>query len=70
MYAPGMSAMAAPVRRRGGDTAGVITIAGPLQRLTVARMQQLGQPLVEAARELAAAGTSSPLLRRDATRAA
>src|SRR6187549_345190 len=38
MYAPGMSAMAAPVLRRGGEPAGVITIAGPLQRLTAARM--------------------------------
>jgi DNA-binding IclR family transcriptional regulator len=70
MYAPGMSAMAAPVLRRGAEAAGVITIAGPLQRLTAARMQELGRPLVQAAGELATAANSSPLLRRSATRAA
>jgi DNA-binding IclR family transcriptional regulator len=63
MYAPGMSAMAAPVARRGGETVGVITIAGPLQRLTSARMQELGPALVQAAGELAIAATSSPLFR-------
>jgi DNA-binding IclR family transcriptional regulator len=62
--------MAAPVLRRGGEATGVITIAGPLQRLTAARMQELGRPLVQAAGELAIAATSSPLLRRTATRAA
>jgi IclR family transcriptional regulator, acetate operon repressor len=70
MYAPGMSAMAAPVPGRGGDPAGVITIAGPLQRLTAARMQELGPPLVQAAGELAIAATSSPLFRRATTRVA
>lgn len=69
MYAPGMSAMAAPVLRRG-EASGVITIAGPLQRLTAARMEELGRPLVQAASELAVAGTSSPLLRGPASRAA
>jgi IclR family transcriptional regulator, acetate operon repressor len=70
MYAPGMSAVAAPVLGRGGEAAGVITIAGPLQRLTVARMQELGQPLLQAAGELAVAATSSPLFRRAAARVA
>jgi DNA-binding IclR family transcriptional regulator len=70
MYAPGMSAMAAPVLRRGGEAVGVITIAGPLQRLTAARMQELGRPLVQAAGDLATAATSSPLLRGSARRAA
>ena len=62
-YAPGMCAMAAPVMRRGDDAAGVITIAGPMQRLTAARMQALGRPLVQAAAELAMAASSSPLMR-------
>ncbi|MCC2675780.1 MAG: IclR family transcriptional regulator [Ramlibacter sp.] len=66
MYAPGMSAMAAPVLRRGSEAVGVITIA----RLTAARMQELGRPLVQAAGELATAANSSPLLRRRASRAA
>lgn len=70
MYAPGMSAMAAPVMRRGAGAAGVITIAGPLQRLTAARMHELGPPLLQAASELAIAANSSPLLQRRGTRAA
>ncbi|MBA2672535.1 IclR family transcriptional regulator [Ramlibacter sp.] len=61
MYAPGMSAMAAPVLRRGQDAVGVITIAGPLLRLTPARMQELGEPLVAAAQQLAMASATSPL---------
>ncbi|MBG9390165.1 IclR family transcriptional regulator [Caenimonas aquaedulcis] len=61
MYAPGMTAMAAPVMRRGQGAVAVITIAGPLQRLTPQRMTQLGQPLLAAAAELAVASTSSPL---------
>ena len=61
MYAPGMSAMAAPVLRRGREAVGVITIAGPLTRLNAQRMEQLGTPLVQAAAELALAGSASPL---------
>jgi DNA-binding IclR family transcriptional regulator len=61
MYAPGMTAMAAPVLRRGGEAVGVITVAGPLQRLSVARMRELGPALLAAASQLALAGASSPL---------
>jgi DNA-binding IclR family transcriptional regulator len=60
-YAPGMSAMAAPVLRRGQEAIAVITIAGPLQRLTPLRMQDLGPALVAAASELAMASSTSPL---------
>jgi IclR family transcriptional regulator, acetate operon repressor len=60
MYAPGMSALAAPVQRRAQDTVGVITIAGPLLRLTPARMMELGEPLVAAAQQLAMASATSP----------
>lgn len=63
-YAPGMTAMSAPIRVKGGETIGVITIAGPLQRLTTERMQQLGAPLMSAAAELAMASDASPLFRR------
>ncbi|RYF54480.1 MAG: IclR family transcriptional regulator, partial [Comamonadaceae bacterium] len=59
MYAPGMSAMGAPVLNRNKEAVGVITLAGPLQRLTPARMQELGRVLVQAAGELAAAASSS-----------
>ena len=51
----------APVRRRGQEALGVITIAGPLLRLTPDRMQQLGRALMDAASELAMASASSPL---------
>jgi DNA-binding IclR family transcriptional regulator len=61
VYAPGMSAMAAPVLRKGQQAVAVITIAGPLQRLTVARMLELGPGLKSAAAELAMASTTSPL---------
>ena len=62
-YAPGMTAMAAPVRRPGMATVGVITIAGPLMRLSAQRMAALGPALVAAAHELAIASASSVLFR-------
>jgi DNA-binding IclR family transcriptional regulator len=61
MYAPGMSAMAAPVQRRDQPAIGVITVAGPMVRLTPERMHALGEALLQAAGELALASTSSPL---------
>jgi IclR family transcriptional regulator, acetate operon repressor len=61
MYAPGMTAMAAPVLRRGNEAIAVITIAGPLQRLTTDRMHELGKPLMSAASELAMGSMTSPL---------
>ncbi|KQP12645.1 IclR family transcriptional regulator [Pseudorhodoferax sp. Leaf267] len=64
MYAPGMGAMAAPVRRRGEATIGVITIAGPSVRLGEERMLQLGPHLLAAAQELALASTASPIFVR------
>jgi IclR family acetate operon transcriptional repressor len=64
MYAPGMSAMAAPVQRRNEPAIGVITVAGPLVRLTPQRMLQLGDAVLAAAGELALASTSSPLFGR------
>jgi IclR family acetate operon transcriptional repressor len=64
MYAPGMSAMAAPVQRRNEAAIAVITVAGPLLRLTPQRMQELGPALVGAASELAMASTTSPLFAR------
>ncbi|NML42298.1 IclR family transcriptional regulator [Ramlibacter sp. G-1-2-2] len=68
-YAPGMTAMAAPVTRRGATGAiGVITIAGPLIRLTPQRMLELGQPLVAAAAELGLSGATSPIFRLQAAR--
>ena len=51
VFAPGMTAMAAPVVR-GQETVGVVSIAGPRQRLTTARMQQLASELLAAAAEI------------------
>jgi DNA-binding IclR family transcriptional regulator len=64
MYAPGMTAMAAPVYRKGEAAIGVITVAGPLVRLTEARMLDLGPALLTAAGELAMASHASPIFVR------
>jgi DNA-binding IclR family transcriptional regulator len=64
VFAPGMTAMAAPVQRRGYPAMGVISIAGPLVRLDEKRMASLGSTLLAAASELAAASHASPLFNR------
>lgn len=51
VFAPGMSAMAAPVKHKGRTT-GVISIAGPRTRLTRDRMHALAPALLDAASEL------------------
>lgn len=51
VFAPGMSALAAPVMRKGRTTA-VISIAGPRTRLTSARMHSIAPALLAAAAEL------------------
>lgn len=51
VFAPGMAALAAPVMRRG-QAIGVISIAGPLARLTHDRVQALAPVLVDAVGEL------------------
>jgi IclR family acetate operon transcriptional repressor len=68
MFAPGMSAMAAPVQREGEAAIGVITIAGPNVRLTEARMLELGAPLLAMTAELAMASRASPIFVRSGTR--
>lgn len=66
VFAPAMSAMSAPVTRRDGETIGVVTIAGPLVRLTEERMLALGPALVATARDIAAASSASALFRKRA----
>jgi DNA-binding IclR family transcriptional regulator len=61
VFAPGMSAVAAPVQRSGRPAIGVISIAGPRLRLTAARIQSLASALLAAAQELAATSSSSGL---------
>ena len=64
VFAPGMTAMAAPVIRKGEPALGVISIAGPLVRLSEKRMLQLGPDLLAAAAELAVASRTSPMFRK------
>jgi len=66
VFAPGMTAMAAPVTGAGSQAIGVITIAGPLVRLTPQRMEALGPTLMETAREVAHASGASALFKRRA----
>ncbi|MBK0392803.1 IclR family transcriptional regulator [Ramlibacter algicola] len=65
-YAPGMTAMAAPLTNRSGETLGVLTIAGPLMRLSAQRMQELSRPLLAATAELAVAAANTPLFQKRA----
>ena len=62
-YAPGMSSMAAPIKRANESTTGVVVIAGPSARLTLKRMIQFGPALLAAAEELVVSGNSSALLK-------
>ena len=66
VFAPGMSAMAAPVFGADGSAIGVITIAGPVVRLTPQRMEALGPTLLATAREVARASGASALFKRRA----
>lgn len=63
VFAPGMTAIAAPVLRRG-EAIGVISIAGPRQRLTVARMTELAPALLAATAELGPISRASTLFGR------
>ncbi|MBE7366385.1 IclR family transcriptional regulator [Ramlibacter pallidus] len=66
MFAPGMTAMAAPVLGATGAAIGVITIAGPLVRLTPQRMEALGPTLVRTAEEVSRASGASALFKKRA----
>jgi len=63
VFAPGMTAMAAPVKR-GGHAIGVISIAGPRMRLTPQRMQVLAPALLTATAELGPISRASTLFGR------
>lgn len=65
VYANGMAAMAAPIRWQGGPTVGVVSIAGPMMRLTEARMLALGPRLIAIAAELGTVSRASPLFDKD-----
>ncbi|WP_415267968.1 IclR family transcriptional regulator [Acidovorax sacchari] len=66
MFSPGMSAMAAPIRDASGVAIGVVTVAGPLVRLTPERMEQLSPHLLQTADLVARASSASQLFRKAA----
>lgn len=70
VFAPAMSAIGAPVQRRGHPAVGVLTVAGPLVRLTEKRMLELGPVLVSAAADLALASSGSPMFGKQVSKAA
>lgn len=63
VFAPGMAAMAAPVQRRK-VIIGILSIAGPRQRLSTERMHALAPALLAAAAELGPIGHASSLFGR------
>jgi DNA-binding IclR family transcriptional regulator len=65
MFAPAMASMAAPVVYRG-STLGVVTIAGPMVRMTEEKMAGLGNALRDTAGEIASLSASSTLFRKRA----
>jgi len=65
VFSPSMTAMAAPIRTPSG-TIGVVTIAGPLVRLTEARMEDLSDALLKSAADIAAASGASQMFKRRA----
>jgi IclR family transcriptional regulator, acetate operon repressor len=66
VFAPAMTAMAAPVRTGNGAVIGVVTIAGPLVRLTEERMMALGPLLLDAAQDVARASGGSAMFKKRA----
>lgn len=66
VFAPAMTAMAAAIQTADGSVIGVVTIAGPMVRLTEARMVALGPALLDTTRQLAQASGASPLLKKRA----
>jgi len=66
VFSPAMTAMAAPVRIGNGPAIGVITIAGPLVRLTEERMLSLAPALMATAEEVAQASGASAMFKRRA----
>jgi IclR family acetate operon transcriptional repressor len=66
VFAPGMSSMSAAIRQRDGDVLGVVTIAGPMVRLTEPRMLELGPALMAAAADIGGASQASAFFKRRA----
>ena len=63
VYAPGMSSMAAVIKRKGEPATGALIVAGPTSRFTDEQMVRLGPRIIRLADELALVGSASPLLK-------
>jgi DNA-binding IclR family transcriptional regulator len=63
-YAPGLSAISAPIIPYGKGAVGVLSISGPSVRLTQEKMERLAPDLLAAAAEIASASGASPLFDR------
>jgi DNA-binding IclR family transcriptional regulator len=63
-YAPGVSAIAAPITVQGKGAVGVLTISGPSVRVTDDKMRKLLPELLAAAADIASASSASPLFDR------
>lgn len=70
VFAPGMSSMGAAIQRKGQPAIGVLTVAGPVVRLTEKRMPAIAPLLTAAASDLALASAGSPLFAKPAQKAA
>ncbi len=64
VFLPGMSSMATPVRGPDHEVLAVLIVAGPMNRLTQARMDELSVDLIATAHELGAASAVSPIFQR------
>ncbi len=63
VFAPGMSSIGAPIRAQDGRTIGVLTIAGPLFRLTDERIEAFGPQLAAVAAQVAETSSISLLFK-------
>jgi IclR family transcriptional regulator, acetate operon repressor len=63
VYAPGMSSMAAVIKREGEPATGALVIVGSSPRFTEEQMRRFGPRLMRVSDELAPIGSASPLLR-------
>lgn len=70
VFLPAMSSMAAPVYGPKGDVLAMLIVAGPMNRLTEARMEALGQALLDTAEALGRASTVSAVFNRRPDQAA
>lgn len=64
MFLPAMSSMATPVRAANGEVHAILIVAGPMSRLTEARMTELVPALLATATELSDASGVSPMLKQ------